>query len=58
MKIGLQEGAEDEDDVVEEPWVGYYASLGLPPFRRYTISHYWALEMGHTLLSTGGPSID
>ena len=52
------------EEVVEETLVRYRTSHKIASFRRFTISHFWALIAGpytslkRTLLSEGGPSID
>ena len=43
-----QEGEVDDGDVVGEPKLGCQLRTVLPPFRRYMISHYWALNKNGT----------
>ena len=60
MKMDLEVG----EEVVEETLVRYRTSHKIASFRRFTISHFWALALDltpankRTLLSEGGPSLD
>ena len=59
--VDLEDG---EVGVVEETLLGCRTSHKIASFRRFTISHFWALALDltpankRTLLSEGGPSID